>query len=69
MSATINQIVDEIIDAYGDVGKVQARFKYTEPMGVYNWRSRGVPKSLLADIHLDTGIDISRLKSATKEAA
>lgn len=64
-----SEVIDEIISAYGGVADVQKRFNYSEPMGVYNWRSRGIPKSLLADIHLDTGISIERLKEATKESA
>lgn len=63
----MKDIIDEIIAAYGDVKAVQARFGYTQPMGVYNWRSRGVPRSLVAEISLDTGIDIARLLSAVKQ--
>jgi len=58
----MREIVDEVIAAYGDVAKVQARFGYSEPMGVYNWRARGLPKSLIAEIHVDTGIAIQRLQ-------
>jgi hypothetical protein len=62
----MKNIIDEIIDRYGVVKDVQERFGYTAPMGVYNWRSRGVPKSLLLEIHIDTGIDMSRLLLAVK---
>lgn len=65
----MNEVINEIIAAYGNVSKVQQRFGYTEPMGVYNWRSRGVPRSLIADIHQDTGIPIPRLQEAVKSAA
>lgn len=58
----MNEIVEEVISAYGGIPGVQERFGYKHPMAVYNWRSRGIPKSLLADIHIDTGIDISRLR-------
>tara|TARA_Y100000592_G_C5219761_1_gene198901 strand:+ start:85 stop:297 length:213 start_codon:yes stop_codon:yes gene_type:complete len=58
----MNEIVEEVIAAYGGVSGVQDRFGYKHPMAVYNWRSRGIPKSLLADIHIDTGIEISRLR-------
>jgi len=58
----MNEIVEEVISAYGGVHGVQERFGYKHPMAVYNWRSRGIPKSLLADIHLDTSIEIDRLK-------
>lgn len=61
----MNEIVDEIIDAYGGVSAVQSRFKYKHPMAVYNWRSRGVPQKLIADIHIDTKIPIDRIISAT----
>jgi hypothetical protein len=58
----MNEIVEEVIAAYGGVSGVQERFGYKQPMAVYNWRARGIPRSLLADIHMDTGIDISRLR-------
>ncbi len=64
----MREIVDEVIDAYGGVDKVQKRFNYSEPMGVYNWRSRGLPKSLIAEIHIDTGIDIQRLQSGLSKS-
>lgn len=66
MEIIVNQIVDEVINAYGGVPRVQERFGYSRPMGVYNWRSRGLPRSLLADIHQDTGICIDRLKRGVK---
>lgn len=69
MNESINQVVDQIIAAYEGVENVQLRFGYTEPMGVYNWRSRGVPKSLVADIHLDTGIPITRIQEGVKKVA
>ena len=65
----MNEIVEEIIAAYGGVRGVQLRFGYTQPMAVYNWRSRGVPKSLIADIHIDTGIPIPRLRLGLKGTA
>lgn len=65
----MNEVINEIISAYGGVAEVQKRFSYSEPMGVYNWRSRGVPKSLIAEIHVDTGIPISRLQQGLKTAA
>jgi len=58
----MNEIVEEVIGAYGGVSGAQKRFGYKHPMAVYNWRSRGIPRSLLADIHEDTKIDISRLR-------
>lgn len=61
----MKDIVDEVIAAYGGPKKVQARFGYKEPMAVYNWRARGLPKSLLAEIHIDTGIEIKRLQMGT----
>ena len=60
-------IVDQVIDAYGGISEAQERFGYTEPMGVYNWRFRGIPKSLIADIYIDTGIEVSILLTAAKE--
>lgn len=70
----MREIVDQVIDAYGGVKEVQKRFGYSEPMGVYNWRSRGLPRSLIAEIHMDTKIDIAELTkgvgdSASKSAA
>lgn len=54
-------IVEEVIDSYGGVEAVRVRFGYTSRMAVYNWRSRGLPKGKLIDIHRDTGIDLDRL--------
>jgi hypothetical protein len=54
-------IIDEVIKSYGDVKAVQVRFGYSAPMGVYNWRTRGIPKDKIVDIHLDTGIDLKKL--------
>lgn len=65
----MSSVIDEVISAYGGVPKVQQRFGYKEPMGVYNWRSRGIPKALIADIHVDTNIPIEKLKMASKVAA
>lgn len=61
----IVDVVDQVIAAYGGVAATQARFGYTEPMGVYNWRSRGIPTRLLIDIHAETGISIDRLKQGS----
>ena len=65
----MNEIIDEVIAAYNGVKNVQVRFGYTQPMGVYNWRSRGIPSGLIADIHLDTDIPIERLKLAVRARA
>lgn len=65
----MKEIVEEVIAAYGGVAAVQKRFGYSEPMGVYNWRSRGLPRALVADIHLDTGIDIKRLREGVQTAS
>lgn len=65
----MRDIVEEVISTYGGVAKVQERFGYSQPMGVYNWRFRGIPKSLVAEIHIDTGISIQRLQAAVKTAA
>lgn len=59
----MTNIVEEVISAYGGVKAVQDRFGYSRPMAVYNWRARGIPKSLIADIHVDTGIEIKKLQS------
>lgn len=64
----MKEIVEEVIAAYNGVPGVQARFGYKYPMAVYNWRIRGIPKSLLADIHVDTGIEIERLKLGLSES-
>lgn len=61
----MKDIVDEVISAYGGIKSVQTRFGYKEPMAVYNWRSRGLPRSLIAEIHVDTGIEIKRLQMGT----
>lgn len=63
------EMVNQVIDAYGGVPAVQKRFKYKEPMAVYNWRSRGLPKSLLVEIHLDTKISLVLLQTGTSKAA
>ena len=65
----MKEVINEIISAYGGISKVQKRFGYSEPMGVYNWRSRGVPRSLIAEIHVDTKIPIARLQGGVKSAA
>ena len=57
----MKKLVNEIITAYGDVKAVQQRFGYKQPMGVYNWGFRGIPKKLIAEIHIDTGIELERL--------
>lgn len=62
----MKDVVNEVISAYGGIKEVQARFNYTEPMAVYNWRARGVPKALLAEIHIDTNIPIRRLQQGLK---
>lgn len=61
----LKEIVNEVIDAYGGVSKTQRRFGFKEPMAVYNWRARGIPVRLIADIHSDTGISIDRLKAGS----
>lgn len=61
----MREVIDKVIAAYGGINETQKRFCYTEPMGVYNWRSRGIPRHLLADIHVDTGIPLDDLKEAT----
>lgn len=65
MTNTATEIIEEIITAYGGVAGTQSRFKYKNPMAVYNWRARGIPRALIADIHTDTGISIPRLKQAS----
>lgn len=67
MSKSTNQVVEEVIAAYGGVKSTQERFGYSEPMAVYNWRSRGIPVSLLADIYADTGIPLDRLKAGSSK--
>lgn len=63
---TSQQIIEEVIKKYGGVKGAQNRFNYSTPMSIYNWRIRGLPKSRLVDIYLETGIPIDRLKAATK---
>lgn len=65
MADLVFEIVEEVIAAYGDVKATQARFGYKDPMAIYNWRSRGIPARLIADIHIDTGIGLERLKSGS----
>lgn len=63
-------IVEEVIKRYGGVPAVQERFGYSSPMAVYNWRSRGIPKDKLIDVHMDTGVELWRLrKTKSPEAA
>ncbi len=65
----MKNLINEIIEKYGGVKAVQTRFSYSEPMGVYNWRNRGIPKSLVAEIHLDTDIEMQRLLDGVKPKA
>lgn len=65
----MREIADEVIEAYGGVKSVQKRFGYKDPMGVYQWRSRGIPKDKLIDIHLDTGIELARLQESEGDRA
>ena len=64
----MNKVVEEVIASYGGIPGVMTRFKYKDPMAVYNWRSRGIPQRLIADIHLDTEIPITRLKKGLRES-
>ena len=64
----MKEIVEEVIAAYGGIPGVQKRFGYKEPMAVYNWRSRGLPKSLIVEIHLDTKIDLERLQKGVAQS-
>jgi hypothetical protein len=60
-------LVNEVIRKYGGAKGVKERFNYSTIEAVYMWRTRGkLPKSKLAEIHLDTGIPLSKL---TKYAA
>lgn len=61
-------VVEEVIQAYGGVKGVQDRFGYDSPMSVYVWRTRGVPKTHMLDIHLEKGIDPERLRESAKRA-
>jgi hypothetical protein len=65
MNNQIDDIVEEVITAYGGIANTQSRFKYKDPMAVYNWRSRGIPRALIPNIHIDTGICLNRLMSST----
>lgn len=65
----MNDIIEQVIFAYGGIQKTKERFGYGSPMAVYNWRARGLPKALIAEIYLDTKIPIERLMSATKKMA
>lgn len=60
-------IVEKVIKAYGSVKAVQERFGYKDPMGVYHWRNRGIPKAHIADIYMDTGIAIELLKATSEK--
>lgn len=62
-------IVQEVIDAYGGIKAVQEAFGYTEPMAVYNWRRRGIPRDKIEAVHKKTGIPVERLLGITKEVA
>ena len=63
----MNEIVEEVIAAYGGVAETQKRLGYKHPMAVYNWRVRGLPQKLIADIYQDTKIPIERLKMGVKD--
>jgi hypothetical protein len=62
----MRKIIDEVIEAYGGVSSAQARFGYSDPRAVYNWRARGIPHRLLPQIHMDTRLPLERLLGATK---
>lgn len=55
------KIVQQVIDAYGGVEAVMARFGYTERSAVHNWKARGLPKDKIAYIHIDTKIPVEKL--------
>jgi len=63
----MKNIVDKVIKAYGGVKEVQKRFGYSDPMGVYHWRTRGIPRAHIADIYMDTGIAIELLKATSEK--
>jgi predicted SpoU family rRNA methylase len=67
MNKTAKKTIEAVITAYGGVKAVQERFNYGSPMAVYNWRARGIPRHLLLDIFLDTGIDPHALQKAGAE--
>ena len=71
MSGIIERIkvVEEVIAAYGGVSATQVKLGYKHPMAVYNWRVRGLPQKLIADIYQHTKIPIERLKMGVKEKA
>ena len=56
------KLINTVIDSYGGILEVQKRFGYKSSMAVYQWRRQGIPKKYIADIHIDTGISIRRLK-------
>lgn len=61
------QVVDNVIEAYGGIAAIKTRFGYKSDMAVYQWRWRGLPRSLLLDIHVDTGIDLHRLREGATQ--
>lgn len=56
-------IVERVIDSYGGIKAVQKRFKYTSPVAVYQWKTRGIPKDKIVDIHLETGLPLKQLNN------
>ena len=63
----MNEIVDKVIEFYGGAEKASTRFGYSNSMGVYHWKKRGIPTHLLVSIHNDTGIALDILQLATKK--
>lgn len=55
------EVVNQVIGAYGSVKAAQEALEYKNAMTVYNWRQKGIPKIKVPEIHLDTGIDVARL--------
>ncbi len=60
------EVVDQVIAFYGGPKGAQERFRYKDPMAVYNWKSRGLPVRLLGEIVEDTGIPLRELKRGVR---
>lgn len=62
MSVNFDQaVVELVIEQFGGVDKAQNLLGYSERMGVYNWRLRGLPLRRVAEIHMHTQISIDCL--------
>lgn len=57
----MEKLYREIMKKYGNPVEAAKALGYKDAATVRMWRIRGIPKSRIAEIHLDTGIPLKRL--------